>query len=601
MVDPFSDLFISDTLGLLMLNKKRHTHSLFFKGLSLNRYNHPSWKEFPLFSFQYRLLQSQSPALVEVPCGFGKTFAALIPSLIESRKKTFFVFPSNALVETQYSSVKPRLSEWGFEKYASLKLTGDDLLRYMNELDYDTKGKALYDLLTRETENVVFTNIDIMFNILSQKYSQRHDIVTTLKSSRIIFDEFHFYKNITAVLLGAMYEKLVDRFTRDIYFLSATPSRAILELLTKIYPIASKLSIKDNVDITPSDEKEVMFPTQLEISPEQNEQDLVDNALTFVSENYDQSPLGMVILDSIRDSIILARRLKENGFKNVFLYTGLKKERLDDVEKGVIVGTSAIEVGIDKKVDYLFFEANNTTTFLQRFGRVGRKGQGTACAVVDWDLYNQLRCFGQNAPIDRLHILESLSKSENRFSYARLYIDSEFKKTIQILDKLYDPDARLTESEKDDLRALNARDSVTVFVRDRKTREVFMYDVLRTVRDYSIEEYCYSLKDIDKLEIDDLSKQRINYFSEFSIPLIVEVEDLDYPRERKAYPKFDGTIFYISGGKRALDYSFRNLKERGLFKRVLQNRVLREEGCVQVRDNADSSITWVWGFSSKLV
>jgi len=583
-----------------MLNMKKHVHSLALKGLSLNRYNHPAWKEFPLFSFQYLLLESQSPTLVETPCGFGKTFAALIPSLIESRKKTFFVFPSNALVETQYSSVKTRLAEWGFGNYALLKLTGDDLLKCMNELGYDTKGKALYDLITREMENIVFTNIDIMFNILSQKYSQRREIVSTLKASRVIFDEFHFYKNVTAVLLGVMYEKLVNLFTKDIYFLSATPSRTILELLTKIYPIACELSIQNNIDITPSDKKEVMFSTNLEISPEQNEQDVVDSALSFVSENYDKSPLGMVILDSIRDSIILARRLKENGFKRV-LYTGLKKEKLDDIEKGVIVGTSAIEVGVDKKVDYLFFEANNTTAFLQRFGRVGRKGQGTAQAVVDWDLYNQLRGFEQNVPIDRLRILESLSKRENRFSYARLYQDSEFQEMIKILDKLYDPDASLTESERENLRALNARDSVTIFVHDRKTHRVFMYDVLRTVRDYLIEECHHSLKDIEDLEMDDLSKQRIDYFSEFSIPLIAEVEDLDYPRERKAYPKFDGTIFYISGGKRALDYSFKNLKERKLFKRVLQNSVLREEGCVQVRDNADSSMTWVWGFSSKLV
>jgi CRISPR-associated helicase Cas3 len=583
-----------------MLNVKKHVHSFALKGLCLNRYNHPSWKEFPLFSFQYLLLEKQAPTLVETPCGFGKTFAALIPSLIESRKKTFFVFPSNALVETQYSSVKSRLAEWGFRNYAPLKLTGDDLLEYMNELGYDTKGKALYDLITREMENIVFTNIDIMFNILSQKYSQRRDIVSTLKASRVIFDEFHFYKNVTAVLLGVMYEKLVNFFTKDIYFLSATPSKTILELLTKIHPIACELSIKNNVNITPSDEKEVMFSTKLEISPE-SEQDVVDSALSFVSENYDKNPLGMVILDSIRDSIILARRLKENGFKKVFLYTGLKKEKLDDVEKGIIVGTSAIEVGVDKKVDYLFFEANNTTTFLQRFGRVGRKGEGTACAVVNWDLYNQLRDFEQNAPIDRLRVLESLSKRENRFPYARLYHHSEFQKMIRILDKLYDPDASLTESEKENLRALNARDSVSIFVHDRKTRHVFMYDVLRTVRDYLIEECYHSLRDIEDLEMDDLSMRRIDYFSEFSIPLVAEVEDLDDPRERRVYPKFDGTIFYISGGKRVLDYSFKNLKERNLFKRVLQNSVLREEGCVQVRDNADSSMAWVWGFSSKLV
>lgn len=582
-----------------MLDAKERIHFLSFKGLSLNRYWHTSWKKFPLFSFQYHLLQHPSPTLVEVPCGFGKTFAALIPSLIEQRKKTFFVFPSNALVEAQYSSVKSRLTEWGFERYVPLKLTGDDLLKHMSELNYNTKGKALQDLLTREIENVIFTNIDIMFNILSQKYSKRREIVSTLKASRVIFDEFHFYKNITAVLLGAMYEKLVSLFTKDIYFLSATPCENILELLTEIHPIKTTLSIQDTVDSTPSDEKEVMFPTQLQVSPVQFEQDVVESALTFVSANYDRNPLGMVILDSIRDSIILARKLKENGFNEVFLYTGLKKERVDSIQKGVIVGTSAIEVGIDKKVDYLFFEANNTTTFLQRFGRVGRKGQGIAYGVVDWDLYTQLKRFEQNAPIERLQALNSLSKNENRFCYTKLYHDSGFKDIIQILDRLYDPDASLTENEKEILRVLNVRDSVTVFLKDNKTHNVYMYDVLRTIRDYSIKEY--PLESLNELDIDDLSRQRIEYFSEFSIPIIVEVEDLDYPRERKVYPKFDGTIFYIMGGKRALDLSFKKLKEKGLFKRVIQNRVLTEEGCVQVRDNSDSNMTWIWGFSSKLV
>lgn len=583
-----------------MPNMQKHNYLLYLKGLSLKRYNHPCWKEFPLFPFQHHLLQSQPPTLVEIPCGFGKTFAALIPSLIESRKKTFFVFPSNALVETQYSAVKSRLREWGFEKYAPLKLTGDDLLKHMNELKYETKGKALYDLLTRETENVVFTNIDIMFNILSQRYSQRREIVSTLKAARVIFDEFHFYKNVTAVLLGAMYEKLIKLFTKDIYFLSATPSKTILELLNSIHPIKTMLSIQDRVDATPADQKEVMFPTQLEVSPTESEADIIENAITFVSENYDQRPLGMTILDSIRDAIILARTLRERGFQRVFLYTGLKKEKLEDAEKGVIIGTSAIEVGIDKKVDYLFFEAQNTTTFLQRFGRVGRKGQGIAHAVVDWDLYNQLRCFGQNTPIDRISILDSLSKNENRFNYKRLYLDSEFKAIIQTIDKLYDPEASLTEPEKEYLRALNARDSITVFIREQKTHTLYTYDVLRTIGDYQVEGY-HLPRDLDTLEMDDLSRQRLEYFSEFSIPLVVDIKDLDSPRERRIHPKFDGTIFYVAGGKRALDHSFKILKEKSLFKRVLQNPTLREEGCIQVRDYSDPNMTWVWGFSSKLV
>ena len=58
----------------------------------------------------------------------------------------------------------------------------------MTELGYKNKGEALYDLLTREIENVIFTTIDIMFNILSLRYSKRREIVSNLKSSIVIFD-----------------------------------------------------------------------------------------------------------------------------------------------------------------------------------------------------------------------------------------------------------------------------------------------------------------------------------------------------------------------------------------------------------------------------
>ncbi len=583
-----------------MLNSKDHTFTVSLNNFSLNRYHHTAWKEFPLFPFQFKLLECPSPTLVEVPCGFGKTFAALIPSLIERRHKTFFVFPSNALVETQFNSVKTRLAEWGFEKCTPLKLTGDELLKHMSELGYKNKGEALYDLLTREVENVIFTNIDIMFNILSQRYSKRREIISNLKSSRIIFDEFHFYKNITAVLLGAMYEKLVRLFTKDIYFLSATPSAKILELLNGIYPVKTMLTLKERLNIPPEDIKEVMFPTQLKVTPS-SEQDTLNRALTFISENFDKSPLGMVILDSIRDSIVFARLLKERGFQNVFLYTGLRKEKLDGVEKGVIIGTSAIEVGIDKKVDYLFLEADNTTSFLQRFGRVGRKGPGIAYASLNWDLYNSLKSFESTSPVDRLQVLDSLSRNENRFNYSKLYQTSEFRHVIDNLDKIYDPETRLSENEKEMMRTLNARDGISVFLRDRKNNDIYLYDLLRIIRDYQIVDYRF-LSNLNTSEIREFDRQKIEYFSEFTNPLILEIENLDYPQERKVYPTFDGTIFYSYGGKRAMDFCFKNFKEKGLFKRVVNSNVLREEGCVQVKDYSNPrNMSWVWGFSSKTV
>ena len=150
------------------------------------------------------------------------------------------------------------------------------------------------------------------------------------------------------------------------------------------------------------------------------------------------------------------------------------------------------------------------------------------------------------------------------------------------------------------MRALNARDGITVFVRDRNTNDIYLYDVLRIIRDYQIVD-CHFPSELNTIEMNDLARQKIEYFSEFSNPLIVEIENLDFPRDRKVYPTFDGTIFYASGGKRVIDFCFKNLKEKGLFKRAVNSSVLREEGCVRVRDNSNSRMSWIWGFSSKLV
>ena len=46
--------------------------------------------------------------------------------------------------------------------------------------------------------------------------------------------------------------------------------------------------------------------------------------------------------------------------------------------KRLVIGTAAIEVGIDFKTDYLIFEAGDQASFMQRFGRLGRHSTGQA-------------------------------------------------------------------------------------------------------------------------------------------------------------------------------------------------------------------------------
>jgi CRISPR-associated endonuclease/helicase Cas3 len=57
----------------------------------------------------------------------------------------------------------------------------------------------------------------------------------------------------------------------------------------------------------------------------------------------------------------------------------LTSRALRNTERKLIaIGTSAIEVGVDFDCNWLIFEASEAASFMQRFGRVGRHGPGTA-------------------------------------------------------------------------------------------------------------------------------------------------------------------------------------------------------------------------------
>lgn len=57
-------------------------------------------------------------------------------------------------------------------------------------------------------------------------------------------------------------------------------------------------------------------------------------------------------------------------------------ETFDKMERAVLVSTPAVEVGVDFKADVLVTEECDGNGFLQRFGRVGRTGEGKARVIV---------------------------------------------------------------------------------------------------------------------------------------------------------------------------------------------------------------------------
>jgi hypothetical protein len=94
---------------------------------------------------------------------------------------------------------------------------------------------------------------------------------------------------------------------------------------------------------------------------------------------------AVVIVNSVLSAIRLEDRLVESGFSRdvLAIIRGLSHRAIRDTKgKLLAIGTSAIEVGVDFRCDYLLFEAWEAASFLQRFGRVGRHRPGKAIILM---------------------------------------------------------------------------------------------------------------------------------------------------------------------------------------------------------------------------
>ena len=121
----------------------------------------------------------------------------------------------------------------------------------------------------------------------------------------------------------------------------------------------------------------------------------------------------VVILNSVVNAIALEDALVNAGIPRQAIapIRGLSSRSSRDVRgKQLVIGTSAIEVGIDFQADHLFFEAGDAASFMQRFGRIGRHRPGIAWLLCDSRESAALTCLGNEISRDR----DSLSISRNR-------------------------------------------------------------------------------------------------------------------------------------------------------------------------------------------
>lgn len=391
-------------------------------------------------------------AILQTPTGSGKTLAALSRILFQSEcQRGIFIYPTNELINDQLTSMKSLIEKLGFktfivgaediqeeegwvrtlfEKLSSQEyvilfaINGATLFEYKTKL-HSSKGKILFRILeiinSRNVPSILLTNIDTLYLILKEKYSESVRILDRLINWRhLVIDEFHLYSGISLINLVytiiLYYLFIKEHVSGDfsINLLSATPSNA-LTLITRLfhdeitifqttchYNMQSEPNfsmIRKNTDLFIYARENFLFRAE--------DMDFLYGIVKNIIKlpNFQQQSKGKhVCLLILVNSMIFAenfyRYLKAKADAGDIslrierihgMIPSHKRVKISELNEHLLIGTRAIEIGIDFDVPFLIFEGFDKATFFQRLGRGGRHNDCVQFCITSNLLVNKIK------------------------------------------------------------------------------------------------------------------------------------------------------------------------------------------------------------------
>jgi len=366
--------------------------------------------------YQSQLRRCDHPrVLLEAPTSSGKTLAYLIRAIeakgIDPRfRTTIIIYPTNALMWDQALALKKLISQ-KIGKKVNLTVESDEDVRWRTEdpnADVDlyvlngetlaaisqesksSEGRAMIEQLRRNQAEarIVLTNPEILYYLFLYKFAKMEDLMDLVFQTKppnlLVFDEFHLYHGYSLATITYMLAYMKGLFDQ-IIFSSATP----IEVKSIIHSEYQKISAE------PSDEGDtVRYPIELDIEGAEGilSSDDIPNIKGLVDKYYEagrnraQTVKVLVIVSSLVTCLRLQETLEKAYPNNVTAIHGLappsSRPRGASEFRSIVVGTSAIEIGVDFDASSLIIEAHDSSTFVQRLGRGARHDSCLATAFI---------------------------------------------------------------------------------------------------------------------------------------------------------------------------------------------------------------------------
>jgi len=380
---------------------------------------------------------NEQVAVVNAPTGSGKT--AAFSELYRVQNKTLLIYPTNSLLTQQETILE---NEFGLNVGV---LSGDTL----TEHGYNRTEELLQYATSPHMGDVILTNPDILQANLQDVYVDTAGVATEFFNyfDGIVYDEFHFYDEFEASGLLLQIKVITDRVPESkIILSSATPNKTLVETVEEILDVdvaRIKSEYAEGGDFFRFDTEVMRRDESLWDSREEIVKILEEKSTELATG---QEPRVALVFNSAYYSNRFYSYLsqekpdlyelteKDNG------YDTHQEEEIEPDKHPILITTKKGEVGLDYDIRTLMMEKPNTAeSFLQRFGRAGRKNEATAylfnLGKLNWwrdqieypnfveRIYDSLKT--KQSKIDRLTDLAGLRAAHAVFSREQGYSEIE--------------------------------------------------------------------------------------------------------------------------------------------------------------------------------
>ncbi len=360
----------------------------------------------PLQSETFKRVNARRNLALVAPTSSGKTLAIAAP-LFELGRNVAFVYPYRALMQDQHFKLirSARMFELEHDDFATLQ-GGDSLA------DVARACGSKYLLVTPDKLISLF--------ICARDRTYSTNALAVLGKYDFVFDEVHAYNSLMRAALvyflqsvkfwqNSRQEERKGRF----YFLSAT------------FPEDLWSTLKTLTGMTDADKIEGRSYTgdvDLVIKPAKSVASFDSDRIPILQDilNYGVERNTVCILNSAYKAWRLAEGLRQRlSEETVLLYLG--QEKLDETtrqtalakfeanpERYILVGSPAIEAGVDFKAHNLVIEETFEDSFLQRFGRSARSAQPAFVLCYSDALFEEQRKGDLQETYERRDFLEHL-------------------------------------------------------------------------------------------------------------------------------------------------------------------------------------------------